>query len=98
MTFIVGESSLHHVLEKLSASFSNQGVDTSLALTGLSLNPNAANPRKIVQHYFESFSYHHWNIVIWYDVRKNSDSRNRSKYLKTFLNLKTTLNAIEENK
>ena len=74
MVFIVGTSSLHHVLEKLSASFSNQFVDTCLAITGLSSKPNAVNPRKIVQHYFESFSYHHSNIVIWHDVIKNSVS------------------------
>ena len=69
---------MHHALEQLPASLRNQLIDTYLAIPGLSFNPNAVNPRKTVQHYFESFLYHQLNIVIWHDVINNSVSRHRS--------------------
>ena len=53
MVFILAASSLHHALETLNPEAKEQFKDKIYTITGLSLNPNTKNRRKIVQIFFQ---------------------------------------------
>ena len=78
MVFILAASSLHHAIETLTPDEKERYKGKIHSVTGLSLNPNTKNPRKIVQNLLAKDLKGKKDIVIWHDVLNNSISRHDS--------------------
>ena len=78
MVFILAASSLHHALETLNPEAKEQFKDETYTITGLSVNPNTKNHRKVVQNLLSKDLKDEKDIVIWHDASKNSISRRGS--------------------
>ena len=78
MVFILGASSLHHALDKVTPEKTKAFNEKIYTIPGLSLNNHAKNPQKIVQNLLQKDFAEKTEIVIWHDVLNNSLSKHKS--------------------
>ena len=78
MVFILGASSLDDALRKLPTPSQKLVKDTCFTKPGLSLNLNARDSQKTIQHYLHHYLLHRNDLIIWHRALSNSISRHRS--------------------
>ena len=78
MVFILGASSLDHVLRILSAPSQKRVKETCFTKPGFSFNFNARDSQKTIQYYLHHFLSNRKDLVIWHDAINNSISKHRS--------------------
>ena len=78
MVFILGASSLDHVLRKQSAPSQKRVNETCFSKPGLSFNFNARESQKTIRYYLHHFFSNQKNLVIWHDAINNAISKHRS--------------------
>ena len=72
MVYILAASSVHHAIDALNPEQQSKYKDKVHAIPGLSLNPYAKNPRKIVQNLLSKDLKDKTEIVVWHHVLNNS--------------------------
>ena len=72
MVRILAASSLHHAIETINLENQTAIREKVYSISGLSLNINAKNPRKIVQNLIQKDFKDENELIIWHDVINNS--------------------------
>ena len=80
--YTIGAISLHRTINSLQYPSNRRLQRKSTAIPGLSLNPDARNPRKNLQNIFLYCRnlQQTRNIIIWHDFINNTISTHRSNY------------------